>query len=235
MAESAASKPLMNPEPDTSASAPGPVPTATPASFDLEPIGKPDHRWRLELRPGDLALFEGDDPQPFVLLRERMPKDVMLVEGMNALVLNKPKKLTFKLAPEATRAIADWIGKPMLAAFYLKRRYLWILPVAFIWFLGSLPYPGNPDTGLEPKPLDVMGMGLAVTLVVAWGFAKWRPHPVLFLVDSLWFLWLAAYLIRDILHGRSLWWGILVILLLRMTVTGFKHFARFRGTRMAAS
>jgi hypothetical protein len=223
----------MNPEADTSPSAPSTLSAPGSPRFDVEELGKKNARWRLELRPGDLALFEGDDPQPFVLLRERLLKDVMFAEGMRALALNKPRKLTFKLTPEAARAVADWIGKPTLATFHLKRRYGWVLPVAIIWVIGALPMSGHPEAGIEPKPLDAVGLGLGLVLVVAWAFARWRPHPVLFLVDSIWFLWLAGYLIHDVANGRSKAWLVLVAMMLWMVVTGLKHFARFRGIRVA--
>jgi hypothetical protein len=51
-------------------------------------------------------------------------------------------------------------------------------------------------------------------------------------VHSVWFLCLAGYLIRDVVHERSKLWLILVALLLWMVVTGLIHFARFRATRL---
>ena len=55
-------------------------------AFDVEELGKKDRRWRLEFRPSDLALFEGDDPRPYVILREQFHKDgAMFSEGMRVL------------------------------------------------------------------------------------------------------------------------------------------------------
>jgi hypothetical protein len=212
------------------------VPEAAPAAthqvFSVEEVGKPDRRWRVVIRPGDLALYEGDDPQPFVILREQMQREVFLIEGMRVLTLGKPKKVSFKLSPAACEAISEWIGRPVLAAHYMKRRYSWVLPVAIIWILGSLPLPGDPESGVEAVPPDSIGIVLGVALLISWAFAKWRPHPVLFLVDSIWFLCLAGYLTYDVWHGRSKLWMILVGLLLWMVITGFKHFTRFKGTVM---
>jgi len=83
---------------------------------------------------------------------------------------------------------------------------------------------------VEAVPLDGIGIALGVALMISWAFAKWRPHPILFLVDSIWFLCLAGYLIYDVWNGRSKLWMILVGLLLWMVITGFKHFTRFKGT-----
>jgi len=222
----------MEPEPQLNPSEPNEDPGGVPRTFAIEEPGNPDRRWRLQIRPGDLALFHDEDPQPYVILREQMQKDVVLIEGMRVLAVNKPKKATFRLPPEAVSAVADWIGTPLLAAHYLKRRYSWVLPVAFIWILGSLPMPGDPDSSRDPMPLDMFGMVLGFALLVSWGVAKWRPNPVLFLVDSIWFLCLAGYLSYDVWHGRSMLWMILVGLLLWMALTGINHFRRFKGTAM---
>jgi hypothetical protein len=55
----------------------------------------------------------------------------------------------------------------------------------------------------------------------------------LFLVDSLWFLGLAGYLVMEFVNGRSKGWLMLVILSLWMVETGLKYPARFRGTSIA--
>lgn len=205
----------------------------TPGALSLTELGKPAKTWTLTLHPAHLGLAESPGEPPYVILREEVMKSAMLIEGMNAFAVKAPHKATFKLAPEGTAALAEWIGKPVLAAFYLRRRYAWVLPVAVIWLVASLPMPGNPSAGVEPTRFDPVGFGLGLTLVVSWACAKWRPHPLLFLVDSLWFLMLAGYLVRDILQGRSMAWVLLVVLLLWMVVTGLKHFTRFRGTNVA--
>jgi hypothetical protein len=104
--------------------------------------------------------------------------------------------------------------------------------VAAIWMIGSLPIPGNVAAGTNAQSFDPVGFGLALTLVASWGWAKWRPHPVLFLVDSFWFLMLAGYLAVDVYNGRNKWWLVLIILNLWLVTTGLKHFRRFRGTKI---
>ncbi len=194
-------------------------------------MNKKQRQWTLALHPEHLALAESLEAQPYVLLRAEMMKSATLVEGMHALALNKPVKATFKLTSEAQSALAKWIGKPVLARYYLKRRYGWVLPVAILWVLGSMPMSGDPAAGREPLPFDPVGLVLGLTLIVAWAWAKWRPHPVLFLVDSLWFLMMAGH--RDgVAGGRSKGWLVLVLVLLWMVVSGLRHFVRFRGTNL---
>ena len=99
--------------------------------------------------------------------------------------------------------------------------------------IGSLPLPRDSAAGTTSIPFDLIGFGLGLTLVVSWACARWRPHPILFLIDSLWFVALAGYLVMDVVSGRSKGWLVLVAFLLWMVVTGLKHFARFRGTNIA--
>lgn len=161
-------------------------------------------------------------------------KSALLIESMNVLALTKPVKTNYKLTPDATATLADWIGKALLARFYLRRRYAWVLPVAVIWMLGSLPLPGDTSAGVKPIPFDVIGFTLSVTLIASWALAKWRPHPVLFLVDSLWFLLLSAHLLKDVfVDGRGKGWLIFVVFALWMVVNGVKYFRRFRGTSIS--
>lgn len=194
----------------------------------LQELGKPPGQWNLTLHPSHLALAESPGAQPYILLRDAMMKSAVLMIGMRTFAITEPQKLTFKLSAEATDALAGWIGNGFIAAHYLKQRYAFVLPIAVIWILGSLPLGSSPDE----LPFDPVGFCLGSILIVMWAFAKWRPHPALFLVDSFWFLALASSLVWDVVNGRSKGWLILVVLLLWMVVTGVKHFRRFRGTKI---
>lgn len=227
--------PRMNAEATRPSHSAGPAAAGSPQVLSLAEMGKTDGAWNLTLYPAHLALAESPGERPYVILREEVMKSAMLIEGMRVFTLSKPRTATFKLTPEGVASLAEWIGKPALAAFYLRRRYGWVLPVAAIWIIGSLPMPASPAGGLEAKPFDLLGCGLGLTLVVSWALARWRPHPALFLVDSIWFLCLAGYLTVGVLEGRSRGWLLLVALLLGMVVTGLKHFVRFRGTPLAGA
>ncbi|MFN7141524.1 MAG: hypothetical protein ACK4UN_19525 [Limisphaerales bacterium] len=222
-------RPVQNESPDSVSSIAGNE--SAPIVLPLTEIGKPE-KWLLTLHPTHLALAEPGQGQPYIILRDQVMRTATLVERMGAFVLQKPRKVTFNLTSEGTATLADWIGKPIMAAVYLKRRYGWILPIAVLWVLGSLPIKGNPDAGVEGVPFDPIGLILGLTLIVSWALAKWRPHPALFLVDSLWFLAMAGHLVVGVVNGRSKLWLILVALLVWMMVTGLKHFIRFKGTKV---
>ena len=187
----------------------------------------------LTLHPTHLALADAPGAQPYVLLREQLMKSVVLMEGTRTLVVEKPRKVMFKLTPDGAKALAGWMGEPFLALFYLKRRYTWVSLWAFLWVIGSLVtlFPA-PRSGIAPH-FDLTFFLLGVALLVASGFARWRPHPVLFLVDGIWFACVAVHLTADVLlHGRSKAWLVFAALMVWMAVTGLKHFIRFRKTKL---
>lgn len=200
--------------------------------FPLKENGKSTGQWTLTIHPSHLSLADAPGAQPYAILREQFKKEVTFMESMRALAVNQPRKIIFKLTPEAADALAAWLGKPFLAAFYMKRRFAWLFPWALIWAFGSLLFLMPAPAGRAPVPFDVTSFLLGATLLVSCAFAKWRPSPVLFLVDSLWFASVAVNLSIDIIYGRSSGWLVLVALTLWMSVTGMKHFFRFRGVKI---
>jgi hypothetical protein len=212
-----------------------PATTESPTVLPLTEMGKKTAgHWTLTLNPSHLALAEGPGERPYVLLREQLMKSVILMESTRALVVQQPRKIMFKLALADVKTLADWMGKPFLAAFYLKRRYAWVAPWAILWVLGSLiTLMPSSGSGMAPQ-FDAVSLALGTMLLAACGFARWRPHPILFLVDSIWFAGVAISFATSVVQGRSKGWLALVVLLAWMSVTGFKHFLRFRATKLAA-
>jgi hypothetical protein len=200
--------------------------------LSLTEMGKKTGHWTLTLHPWHLALADAPDAQPYVFPREELMKSVILMEGTRTFVVEKPRKIMFKLTPAGVTALADWIGKSFLAAFYLNRRYKLILPWAFLCVVGSLTMLTPLSRSTVAPHFDTMSFALGLILLAACGFAKWRPHAVLFLVDSIWFSWMAVNLTLTVILGRSKGWLVLVVLLAWVAVTGFKHFFRFRGTKL---
>jgi len=198
----------------------------------LTEIGKKTGEWTLTLLPSHLALADAPGAQPYVILREQVMKTAILMESTRAFVVQQPRRVMFKLTPAGVTALAEWIGKPFLAGFYLKRRYSWVSLWAFLWVAGSLMTLVAPAQDGRAVPFDLVGFLLGLTLLGASVIARWRPHPALFLVDSIWFFSVSLRLLGDILHGRSKGWLILVALLVWTGVTGFRHFLRFRNIKV---
>lgn len=206
--------------------------TSEVPTFEVADLGDATKKWQLAIHPGHLALQDSPAGQPYVLLREGFPKEFNFLERMRALSVTKPFKVTLKLTPDATAAVTQWFGDGFLAATYLKRRYGFVLPWAILWIIISLPLPENASAGVEPKPFHIVDFLLGATLVGAWATARWRPHPGLFLVDFLWFGYLAVQLALSVFAGRNKWWLIMAVLLGWLAVTGLQHFIRFRRTRI---
>lgn len=211
-----------------------PAVSSVPVTLPLTPVDqKVGGQWTLTLHPAHLALADAPGAQPYVILRDQLMKSVTLMEGMRALGVERPSKLIFRLTPEGVKVLADWIGKPFLASFYLKRRYTWITFCAIIWLFGSLAPFLAPDPNSPARSIDVVGLIFGLSLLVASAFARWRPHPVLFLADAVWFACLAVNQTMNILsQGRSNFWFLLVALMIWVSSTGVRHFIRFRGTKI---
>jgi hypothetical protein len=209
-----------------------PTPVAESAVvLPLTEIGKKTGDWTLTLLPSHLALADAPGAQPYVILREQIMKTAVLMEGTRAFVVQQPRRVMFKLTAAGAAALAEWIGKPFLAGFYLKRRYSWVAVWALLWVIGSLLTLIAPADG-NPVRFDLVGLLLGLTLLLASALARWRPHPVLFLVDSIWFFSVSFRLLGDVLHGQSKGWLILVALLVWVGVTGFRHFLRFKNVKV---
>jgi hypothetical protein len=216
---------------------PPPIPTGPPAAapvFPLTEIGpKARAQWWLTILPTHLALADAPGGQPYVILRQQMMNSVIFMEGLRSLALKEPRKVNLQLTREGAKAVAEWIGRPFLASFYLNRRYRMLLPWAVVWTLGSL-MPLLPGLVSARALFDPMALVLGLVLFGMWGVAKWRPHPILFLMDAIWFLCVAVRLASHILYlHQSKGWFVIVVLLLWGAVTGVMHFVRFRKTRVA--
>jgi hypothetical protein len=209
-----------------------PPPEPSPAVLQLKEVrnGSPD--WTLALYPAHLALGKTSEVHPYVIVREEVMKSALLSETPRLFVVAKPIKTNFKLSETAATALAGWIGKPALARYYLTHRYGLVLPAAILWMFSSIPLPGSPESGAPALTFDPWGLALGVLLAGAWVWMKLRPNPVLFLIDSIWFLSMGAHLVAGVLNGRSKVWLVLVPLLLWMVFTGVKCFIRFRGTEI---
>jgi len=216
---------------------PPPIPAGPLAAgpvFPLTEIGpKARTKWWLTILPTHLALADAPDAQPYVILRQQMMKSVIFMEGLRSLALKEPRKVNLQLTREGAKAVAEWIGRPFLAAFYLNRRYRMLVPWAVVWTLGSL-MPLLPGFGTARALFDPVALILGLVLFGMWGVAKWRPHPVLFLLDAIWFSCVAVRLTGHVLHlHRSKGCFVIVALLLWGAVTGVMHFVRFRKTTIA--
>lgn len=203
---------------------------SNPAVLELIEVTTAKKPWTLTLHPEHLALSDTPGGQPYIILRQNFLQSVSLAAGTQILSLRTPIKTTFKLSKEGGAALADWIGKPTLASYLLKQRNSYLFPLAILILVGSLPLPGG--TGAAALPFNPLGLGLGIGLGISWAFAKWRPHPVLFLVDSIWLTVYSAQLVLRVVNGGGKFALIFLPLLFWMILKGLSHFSQFRHTRL---
>jgi hypothetical protein len=203
-----------------------------PVVLQLTEVNTAKKPWTLTLYPEHLALSDSADGQPYIILRPQLLRSASLAAGVQIIALRAPIKMTFRLSKEGATALADWIGKPVLASYYLKQRYSWLLPLAILILIGSLPLPADSAHGTRAIPFNLISFGLGIGLAIAWAFSKWRPHPILFLVDSVWLIIFCGQLVFRVMNGENKIALIFLPLLLWMALKGFNHFSQFRHARL---
>jgi len=164
--------------------------------------------------------------------RERIEVHDSLVMR-RTIVAKIPKRVTFKLEPETFAALESWLGVRTRAGleFELERRMRFMIPIGLLFILGALPLAGVPAVGAVGDSLDPRGLALGMGLLVLAGLAKWKPHRLLFLLDGLWFLALAADVAWDVSRGASPLWLVWVVVLLMVAIHPFSLYRRFTAAK----
>ena len=217
------------PEPPAPAAQPPPL----PPRIKIEEVSQTKRKWILELHPDHIALHSEFEPRPWVFTRAEMWDKVELLAPIKVLAVRKPRAINFKLSPEALAAFKRWLG-PLTSADLrkvLKKRYSWVLPIAFIIAITSLPMSGDPAQGIKPVPVDPLGLALGVLLGGIWVWARYRPMRIIFLVDAVWFAFVAGRNILNVLGGSNKWWLLFSAWLLLLAFWGVKWFAHFGPMR----
>jgi hypothetical protein len=204
--------------------------------FEVEEVTAKKGRWYLTLLEGRLRLDRDDESETHEIERSEYGRrlDVRKLMGSTqALVVRIPKARAFKLEHEAFEAIERWLRPFTRAdvAAVLKTRLRWILPIAVLYMVGSLPMPGIPEEGIAPIPFDVVGFALGAGLIALAILARVAPHRNIFLFDAIWFLLLAADTVWTVVgEGSSPWWLLLAAFLVWVATTPLALYKRFAST-----
>ena len=145
------------------------------------------------------------------------------------IVAKIPKRVTFKLDPEVFEAVTSWLGVLTRGGmeFELEKRMRFMIPIGLLYVVGALPLAGVPGVGVAGESLDLADLGLGVGLLALAGLAKWRPRRILFVLDGIWFLALAADVAWSVARGASPFWLVWVAFLLMVAIHPFSLFRRF--------
>ena len=229
-----ASMPPAGPGPSVAAGATGDIGPAL-AEFEAKEIVTGWPVWRVGLYADRLRLHPPDGSLPFDVHRPEWEQRAEVHDAMLAprtMVLKLDKSRPFRLDRPSFDALGRWIGNARMLRTALKRRMGWMLPIALIFIVGALPMGSADDPPASRKPFDPMWLGLGLMLGVIWVLWKIRPHPILFVLDSLWLLAVAAISAYRLALGWSWFWFALLLLQLSLAYGGIRLYARFRDTRL---
>lgn len=202
-------------------------------SFEVSPLSGGNGAWTISLAPGVLMLVPGGGNESFEIPRSVFEEKGELKEPpfiAPRLVIKIEKlKITFELDKEQTALFKEWLGPPTRRGlrFAFKRRTRLYLVFGGLFLLGSLPMPGNPETGQLAIPFDATAATLGGLLISLSILTRIWTHRLLFLVDGCFFLILSADTVFKIIHGDSWLWSLLVIVGIRAAITGFGEYRRF--------
>ena len=193
--------------------------------------------WTVSLNPDSLTIAAADGGESFQIARADAEENAELRESRLTnpfLVVNIPKKkVVFKLDRDQAEALKEWLGPPTMTGLKvaLKRRLRWSIPIGVLFVLASLPFPANPEVGLEAVPFDPVTGFFGVSLLAIALLMRFWGNRMLFLLDSVWFFLLALNVAVGIARGDSVWWSIIVIVLIFGASSGFSEYKRFASLR----
>jgi len=190
-------------------------------------------QWRVTVLADRLRLAPEDAPENHELLRTEAGTRLLLHSSFpmgKTLVAKVPKPVIFKLDEAAFAVLRDWVG-PLTAAdlkLQLRQSLRWTIPIGILFILGSLPLSGDPESGIQAVPFDPVSFGLGLGLIALSVLARVWRHRLLFALDGVWFLLLAADTAWDVVgRGRSPWWLLIVAFLLLAALQPLSAYRRF--------
>ena len=188
--------------------------------------------WRVSLDADALTLADVEGDESIQILRADAEEKIVLHEWLFVILLVitiQKEKVVFRLEPSQVALLKEWLGPPTIRGLKvaLKQRLNWCLPIGILIIFSSLPFPADPEVGLEAVPFDAVSAFLGVSLIVITILTRIWFRRILFLLDGVWLSLLALNVTVNIFRGDSLWWAILVIVLIIMAKVGFSEYQRF--------
>ena len=189
--------------------------------------------WTVSLGADSLTIAAVDGDESFQIARAEAEEKAELRESRLTnpflVVSIAKKKVIFKLDHVQAESLKEWLGPPTMIGLKvaLRRRLRWSLPIGILFVLASLPWPANPEAGLEAVPFDPVSGSFGVSLLALSILTRFWHHRILFLLDGVWFSLLAVNVALGIYRGDSPWWMIIVIVLMVGAKSGFSEYKRF--------
>jgi hypothetical protein len=194
------------------------------AWFDIHEAGAPTKKWTILLFR-DYFELEPTTGKSHFIDRAELPEKVqkldtwLLPRGL--MVTLGKKNVMFQFPPDTYSAVSAWIGPPSHEdlKFALKRRLRWVTPIGILFVLSAFP--------IVDQDWDPVSLALCLGLILTARLAKLWPHRTCFLIDSLWFLSLAANNVWLLAQEWSSFRLGLLLLQLACVRSGWREFRRF--------
>ena len=191
--------------------------------------------WKVTLEADALTLAAVDGPpsESIQILRADAEEKIVLQESRfffrHLVITIQKEKVVIELEPSQVALLKEWLGPPTIRGLKvaLKKRLNWCLPIGILFVLTSIPLPADPEVGLEAVPFDAVSAFLGVSLIAITILTRIWFRRILFLLEGVWLSLLALSVTVHIFRGDSLWWAILVIVLILVAKRSFSEYQRF--------
>ncbi|GMT49108.1 MAG: hypothetical protein IEMM0008_0647 [bacterium] len=190
--------------------------------------------WKFSFYPEYINIECLSDSKEFKIDRNDASEKMEIIDIFpfpKQLIIRLEKRVTFYLNKMDHKKVKKWFGsKPILndMLFALKRRFKWVILLGIFIFLSSLLMPADTELALEALPIDIFGMFLGSSLIILGIISKIWKRYILFLLDSLWLFLVSADLIYDVSKGESIYWLILLIILIPFALKGFSEYKLYK-------
>jgi hypothetical protein len=190
--------------------------------------------WRVSLWPGRLTLEALDGSDAMEFSRQELGTKIELRKSLilpNMLILHLKKRAAFQLDGNQSRILSEWAGRPTHREMQavLRRSFGFGLAIGIVYLVLSLPMPADPESPFAPVLFDPVAAFLGLSLIGLALASRFWPRPIIFLLDGVWFLLLAADVAYSVHQGQSPWWLIGALLLVYFAINRLLEFRRFRG------
>lgn len=186
--------------------------------------------WTLALGATGLRAVAREGGEVLEVSRDELPERVelqRLVLGRRVLVVHLRRRVYFQLPEGGAAALERWLG-PLTRAHLraaLARQLRFGLVIAAVFLLASFPTPATETAPAEE--FDIASAVLGVAMLVLSALRRVAPHRALFAAYSVWLIALMGTLVVDMARQETLWWGIVIVLLVVPVNEGFRQHRRF--------
>ncbi len=205
----------------------------------VEGTGGRQKIWTVSLQSKQIEFSHDADDVHHELKRSEVAGKLELVNGFlvrRTMVATLEKKHVFRFDAPSYQRLQKWLGPPTLLDLgnALKRRMRWSIMVGIILIVTSLPMDGESGSGEDDLPFKPWNCLLGAVLMASGLIHLFKPHRILFLVDSFWFGCLGGWTLYRLFTGGHWSWGLMLAVEGYLIIDGLNQYRRFRDRELLA-